>query len=181
MENEPMAYLIVLIPISITVYYITSYNGYKTRLIRCEESYSGIDVALSKRYNLITNLVETLKGYAKHEQEVLTMVTNLRNINKDNLSEYNDTLDATRNQLFLLIENYPTLRADSNFLHLQKSLSDVEEHLQAARRLHNRNVSDYNTYIQMSPRNLIPIIKEAKPRTYFQALKDEQENVQIKM
>lgn len=172
-------YYLLLIPVFIIIYIIISFNGFKSRYIKTDESYSGIDVALSKRYNLITNLVETVKGYAKHEKDTLELVTNLRTMNKDNLEEYNDTLDKSMNQIIMLVESYPEIKADTNFLHLQKSLNDVEEHLQAARRLHNRNVADYNTYIQMSPRNLIPTIKEAKTKPYFEANKEERDNVQI--
>lgn len=174
-----MAYIILSLIVIVVGYIIISYNGYKKRLIKCDESYAGIDVALSKRYNLITNLVETVKGYANHEKEVLTLVTNLRNTDRTNLDEYSESLDNTKRQLFMLVENYPELKADTNFLHLQKSLSDVEEHLQAARRLYNRSVADYNTYIQMTPRNFIPIIKDASSKTYFQAHTDERGNIEI--
>lgn len=174
-----MAYIILSLIVIVVGYIIISHNGYKKRLIKCDEAYAGIDVALSKRYNLITNLVETVMGYAKHEKEVLTLVTNLRNTDKTNLDNYSESLDNTKRQLFMLVESYPELKADTNFLHLQKSLSDVEEHLQAARRLYNRSVADYNTYIQMTPRNLIPIIKNASSKIYFQAHEDERGNIEI--
>lgn len=174
-----MTYIVLAIPAFLLTYVIMSTNGYHRLQNKCDESYSGIDVALSKRYNLITNLVETVKGYAKHEKETLELVTSLRNMDKSDFTGFNDSLDQARAQLFLLIENYPTIKADTNFLHLQKSLTDVEEHLQAARRLHNRNVTDYNTYIMMSPRNLIPLIKNASPRPLFQAEVEERENVRI--
>lgn len=176
-----MPYIIIaLIALPIT-YYITSYNGFKTREVKTDESLSGIDVALSKRYSLITNLVETVKGYTKHERETLELVTQLRSINNDEPNHYNQALTSAKDRLMILVENYPEIKADTNYLHLQKSLTDCEEHLQAARRLHNRNVADYNTYIQLSPRNLIPIIKSASTKPYFEAKTDERESVAIKL
>lgn len=176
---ETLMYIILALAILGVGYYINIYNGFVSRKTKIDESLAGIDVALSKRYNLIGNLVETVKGYAKHESDVLEQIIKLRNTPKNNLKQFNDNLTEAKHQLLALVENYPELKADGQFQNLQHALVDVEEHLQAARRLHNHNVQKYNTYIQLSPQNLFPPIKDASRSNYFEATTDEQTNVDI--
>lgn len=167
--------------VTFIIYYIYAYNTYVTRLTKTEQSLSGIDVALSKRFNLITNLVETVKGFAAHEKAVFEKITEIRNNTHDDLHSYNESMTQVKAQLFALVENYPVIKSDTNFLHLQKALVDCEEHLQAARRLHNQNVNMYNTFIQTTPNNLLNPMKSAKIKPYFEATSKEQALVNIKL
>lgn len=172
--------LLIIFGVIFLGYYIITYNGYIMRQEKVKESLSGIDVALSKRYNLISNMVETVKGYAKHEVNLFEKVASLRNNANQNLDHYNDELTEVKAQLFALVESYPELKADQHFLMLQKSLVDTEEHLQAARRLHNSNVNNFNTFIQVAPNNLLAPMNQAKPVPFFEATTIEQAVVDIK-
>lgn len=174
-----LIYLFFVLAAVFLIWYIYVYNKYVSYKIKVDESLSGIDVALSKRFNLIGNLVETVKGYAKHEKEIFESITKLRNTSKQDLDVYHDNMTEAKHQLFALIENYPEVKADQHFLQLQHALIDTEEHLQAARRLHNHNVQKYNTFIQLSPQNLFAPIKDATKKPYFEAKTEEQVPVDI--
>lgn len=126
---------------------------------RAKEAWSDIDVQTKRRYDLIPNLIETVKGYAAHEAGVLEKVTAARsaamNATGDAKAEAENMLSGTLKSLFAVSENYPQLKANENFLHLQQELSDTENKIQAARRFYNGNVRDLNTKIETFPTNLI--------------------------
>lgn len=113
--------------------YIGTFNVLKKYKLKISEALSGIDVALSKRYNVITNLVEVVKGYTKHEKEVLLSVIKFRNnMSLNELKNINSSLDETMNKINVIIEKYPDIKANENFLNLQKAIIDSEEHLSAS-------------------------------------------------
>lgn len=162
--------------IAVLAYIIITYNQIIRSRIKCEEALSGIDVALAKRYDSLTNIVETVKGYARHEQEVLIQLRRLRAsmtlAEKEGLAE---EYDQAQNRLMMLAESYPELKASDNFMQLQRTIADVEEHLQAARRAYNANVSGYNQRIQMFPAQLIASMMNAEAKPFFQAQADQTE------
>ncbi len=150
--------LIILTPL---IWLIGTYNG----LVRIQnfvrESWAGIDTELKRRYDLIPNLVETVKGYAAHERQTLELVIAARNraaasdgSPQSQARDENEFVGALR-QLFAVVEGYPDLKASRNFLHLQSELVNTEDRIQAARRFYNANVRDLNTRIQVFPSNIV--------------------------
>ncbi len=136
------------------------YNSLVRKQNRVEEAWSDIDVQLKRRSNLIPNLVETVKGYAKHEREVFENVTKARSealqaSGRQERQESENMLSDALKSLFAVSEDYPDLKASDNFLELQKELRDTEDKIQAARRFYNSNVRDYNTSIESVPTNIV--------------------------
>jgi len=152
--------IIVAIVVILVLWLILVYNRLITLRNRVKEAWADIDVQLKRRYDLIPNLVETVKGYAAHERELLEKVTQARTqaMGARTLKERGDAenaLSQTLKSLFAVSENYPQLRASENFLELQRELTDTEDKIQAARRFYNGNVRDFNTTIQSFPKNII--------------------------
>ena len=171
---------IAIIVLIFIIWYISTSNKIKRLAIKVEESLSGIDVALTKRYDVLTKMIEVVKGYTKHEKEVLIEVIKLRNnMSVKEKSKANDSMDDAFEKINIVSENYPELKASENFKILQKSIVDVEEHLQAARRLYNSNVSAYNEILVTFPSNTISKAKGLVEKDYFQASETEKNNVKI--
>ncbi len=160
--------LIVLIVIAVLVIWaVFMYNGLITRVNRTKEAWADIDVQLKRRHNLIPNLVESVKGYAAHERGTLDEVTNARtqasqvhvdaaNITAEQMTAMagaESTLGGVLGKLMMVAESYPDLKANQNFLQLQKELGDTEDKIQAARRFYNSNVRDLNIAVQQFPTN----------------------------
>ena len=144
------------IVIAILLVLLIMYNRLVKKRNAVKQSRSSIDVYLTQRFDLIPNLVECVKGYAKHEENLLESITKLRteyNVSKD--LDKASLLNTQMNKLIAIVENYPDLKASENFLNLQKNLTKMEDQLQAARRLYNMDVTAYNTAIQVFPTNLI--------------------------
>lgn len=164
------------------LWYISVYNDLKRASIKVDESDSGIDVALTKRYDVLTKMVEVVKGYAKHEKETLFEVINLRkNMTLGEKSQENDKMTHNLDKINVVVESYPNLKADENFKILQKTIIDVEEHLQAARRMYNSNVSIYNQMIEVFPKNIVAKMNNMVRRDFFEASEVKKENVKIKL
>ncbi|MFA5076174.1 MAG: LemA family protein [Patescibacteria group bacterium] len=179
--------LLVVLAIAIlaALYAVLVYNGLIRLKNRVDEAWSDIDVQLKRRYDLIPNLVETVKGYAAHEQGTLEKVIQARNMamqaqGTTAKAEAENMLSGTLKSLFALSENYPNLRAAENFLKLQDELSDTENKIQAARRFYNGNVRDFNTKLQVFPTNIFGRMLKFVSREYFEAAATEKENVQVK-
>ncbi len=174
--------LIVLAVIAIWI--IAMYNGLVTLKNRVDEAWSDIDVQLKRRYDLIPNLVNTVKGYAKHEREVLEKVTEARTqamgagIGPDKIKAENALTGALKS-LFAVAENYPDLKASQNFLELQRELTDTEDKIQAARRFYNGNVRDFNIKLQVFPTNLMAGTLGFSKRDFFETEAKEKENVKV--
>lgn len=153
-------YIILGIIVLIILWVVLSYNGLVSKVNRTKEAWADIDVQLKRRYDLIPNLVETVKGYATHEREAFENVTAARSAAMgasapaDKAAAENQ-LSGTLKTLFAVAEAYPDLKANQNFLQLQQQLGDTEDKIQAARRFYNNNVQDLNTSIQSFPSNLI--------------------------
>jgi len=170
------------------------YNSLVTMRLRVDEGWSDIDVQLKRRYDLIPNLVETVKGYAKHEKETLEAVMAARSkataINVDASSATAENMAALAGaqqglsgalgKLFAIAENYPDLKANQNFLQLQNDLTDTEDKIQASRRFYNGTVRDYNTKVQTVPSNIVAGIFGFALREFFE-IEDEQERKNVKV
>jgi LemA protein len=168
---------------------IGMYNGLIKLKNRVDEAWSDIDVQLKRRYDLIPNLVETVKGYASHEQATFEKVVQARNAamaaqkggDAKAQAEAENALSGTLKTIFALAENYPDLKANQNFLELQRELTDTEDKIQASRRFYNGNVRDFNTKLQVFPTNLIANMLGFKAREYFEIGDEKQrEAVQVK-
>ncbi len=150
------------------------YNALVRLKVQCRESWSGIDTELKRRYDLIPNLVETVKGYARHEQETFKMVIEARNRalastgSPQSQAKDENVLVGSLRRLFALSENYPDLKASGNFLKLQEELANTEDRIQAARRFYNANVRDLNTRIEIFPSNLIAGLFGFKQEEFFE-------------
>ena len=159
--------------IAIVVYGVFAYNKLITLLKRAEEAWADIDVQLKRRYDLIPNLAETIKGYAGYERQTLVAVTEMRTraMNaqgaKDK-AEAENMLTGALKSLFAVSENYPDLKANQNFLELQRELSDTENKIQAARRFYNGNVRDLSIILQTFPSNIIANAFGFVGREYFE-------------
>ena len=157
---NPTTILIIvgIIILIIVAWYISVSNKLNRAVVKIDESLSGIDVALTKRYDVLTKMIDVVKAYAKHEKETLFEVINLR---KDmSIQERNDAnhiMDENLRKISVVAENYPELKSSENYKTLQQSIADVEEHLQASRRLYNANVSSYNQKIVTFPFNCLTI------------------------
>lgn len=176
---EMLLGIIGIIVVVVLLYGIGTYNQFIRVKNKVDEALSGIDVALAKRYAILTNLVEVVKGYVQHEREVLVSLVKLRNGDMLNRVEVDQNQLLAKEQLFALQEAYPELKANEQFLSLQAAIQDVEEHLAASRRMYNSNVSIYNDLVLSFPSNMIGNMINAEKMDYFNAKEDERENISI--
>lgn len=183
-------YIVLGIIVLIVLWIVAMYNGLITSKNRVNEAFSDIDVQLKRRYDLIPNLVETVKGYMTHERETLVKLTEARTsamAMHDNpgatlaqKEQAENMLSGTLKTLFAVTENYPDLKASQNFLQLQDEISDTENKIQASRRFYNGNVRDFNTKIQVFPTNLFAGMLHFTKFDFFMAAEAEKQNVQVK-
>lgn len=176
-NQDPTAYVpcvFLVIPLFLAIWVIATYNSLTRLKNFCRESWSGIDTELKRRYDLIPNLVETVKGYAKHERETIERVTEARTravastgSPTSQARDENILVDSLRH-LFAVSERYPDLKASNNFLDLQRELANTEDRIQAARRFYNANVRDMNTRIQVFPSNLIARLFSFAEEEFFE-------------
>lgn len=172
--------VVAIVLLSIVGRCISISNNINRLRIKVEEGDSGIDVALAKRYDVLTKMIEVVKGYTKHEKETLIEVTKLReHMTLEEKKEANLSMNKGFDKVNAVVENYPDLKASENFKTLQKAVVDVEEHLQAARRLYNSNVSAYNQYIETFPNSIIANMKGSKSKGFFEADEKMKDNVVI--
>ena len=179
--------------VAIAFFFVVIYNSLVTMRVRVDEAWSDIDVQLKRRYDLIPNLVETVKGYAKHESQTLEAVIDARSkatqvtvdaahatqADMQQLSEAQNSLTGALWRLFALAENYPDLKANQNFLQLQGDLTDTEDKIQAARRFYNGTVRDYNTKVETVPSNIVAMLFGFVKRAFFEIVESERENVKV--
>jgi len=165
---------LLIIPLLLLAWVAAMYNSLVRVRNACDESWSDIDTELRRRYNVIPNLIETVKGYAKHEQEVLEKVIQARNAaaanhgSPESQARDENVLAGSLRQLFALAENYPDLKANQNFLQFQDELVHTEDRIQRARRFYNANVRDLNNKLEMFPSNVIAGMFNFRPREYFE-------------
>ena len=167
-----MEVLIVVgvIALIIIIWYISVSNAFNRDVIKIDEADSGIDVALTKRYDVLTKMIAICKGYAKHEKETITDTIKYRKgMSMEERAEANNKMTETFGKINVLAEAYPDLKASENFKTLQQSVTDVEEHLQAARRLYNSNISSYNQRVVTFPSSIVASTKGLAKREFFEA------------
>lgn len=161
--------IVVLVILGLLLlYYISTYNKLTRAKNSVLEANSGIDVALLKRFDLISDLVEVVKGYTKHEEKLLVDLTEIRSSIASNPDKANGQLNELVTQLNMTIESYPALKASEQFLNLQKNMTNVEEHLQASRRLYNANVTSYNNLTEQFPSSFVAGIHKFERQSLFE-------------
>lgn len=177
--------VILVIVLVLAVYVVSTYNGLVQSRNKVRDQFSQIDVQLKRRFDLIPNLVETVKGYAKHESETLEKVIQARN-NYANAKTDAEKVEAANEMsrgvmnIMALAESYPDLKANTNFVDLQNQLKEVEDKIGYARQFYNDSVLMYNNKIEMFPSNLVASMFGFKKETFFEADAKERENVQVK-
>ncbi len=175
-------YIILVVAVVIILWVIFTFNGLVRRRNQGKEAWADIDVQLKRRYNLIPNLVETVKGYASHEKGVFERVTEARTraMGAKTLKEKGEAenlLTGTLKTLFAVSENYPELKASGNFLELQRELRDTEDKIQAARRFYNTNVRDLSIKIESFPANIVAKLFNFKKMELFEVSEGEAREV----
>lgn len=178
-----MPYIIialVVIVLIVVIWFISTSNKLNRAIVKIDESLSGIDVALTKRYDVLTKMIDVVKAYAKHEKETLFEVIELReNMSMKEKNEANHLMDENFKKINIVAENYPELKSSENYKTLQQSIADVEEHLQAARRFYNSNVSIYNQLLVSFPASSVASLKGMTKKDFFEAEETKKEDVKI--
>ena len=177
--------IIIVIVVLIIAWAFATYNKLVDLRNRVKDQWAQIDVQLKRRFDLIPNLVETVKGYAKHESETLEAVIQARNTyvsatTPEAQMKADGDLEKAISKLFALTESYPDLKANTNFQHLQQELTETESKIASARQFYNDTVLLYNNKVEMVPSNIIAIIFKFKKETFFEANEADRENVQVK-
>ncbi|MBI2405143.1 LemA family protein [Candidatus Gottesmanbacteria bacterium] len=166
------------------IYVWSLYNGLVSLKAQIEEAWSQIDVQLKRRADLIPNLIETVKGYAKHEKGILTAVTQAHKAmlaarGMDSKAQASDVLSGALGKLLALAENYPQLKANENFVQLQKELSDTEDKVAYARQYYNNSVMEFNVKIRTFPNTLLNERLGFHEKEFFGATEEERKNVKV--
>lgn len=166
-------WIILIVVAVLVIWLVSAYNRFVSLKNRTQEAWSDIDVQLKRRYDLIPNLIETVRGYAGHERELFEKVTAARSVamgagSVKEKAEAENQLSSTLKTLFAVAENYPDLKASANFLELQRELRDTEDKIQAARRFYNGNARDLNIQIESFPSNLIAGVFNFKKMEFFE-------------
>ena len=176
--------ILIAILVVIAVFALYLYNSLISARFKVREAFSHIDVQLKRRADLIPNLVETVKGYAKHEKAVFEKVTEMRSRlleakGAEEKAKVNNMLSDTLKSLFAVAENYPALRASENFKELQEELSDTENKIAYARQFYNSNVLDYNTKLEIFPNVIFARLFNFKPAEFFAATDAEKKEIKV--
>lgn len=177
--------ILVLAAVLLLVIFIATYNSFIVLRNKNDEAFSTMDIYLKKRYDLIPNLVEAVKGYATHERETLERVISARNMalaskNMPERQQNENMLSNTLKSLFAVTENYPQLKADGGFMNLQNQLQQIEADISQSRKYYNAIVKVYNTKTELFPSNLFALILGFKKYPYFMIDEVERQNVQVK-
>lgn len=191
----PILYIVIAIAVALVLYLVAKYNGFVSLRTRTQEAWADIDVQLKRRYDLIPNLVNTIKGSTNFEQETLTRVVEARakatsiqidptKVTADTMKQISANqgeLSSALGRLLVVSEQYPDLKSNQNFLSLQAELSDTENKIQAARRFYNGNVRDLNVAIQSFPGNIIAGIFNFTKMEFFELEADSEEKEPVKV
>jgi len=165
---------------------VSIYNGLIKKKNNVENSFSGIDVMLKKRYDLIPNLVETVKTFMNHEKDLLTEVTRLRaqamspDASSDEKVKLNNQISKVMGGIMVAVENYPDIKSNTNFLQLQSSWEDIENEISGARVFYNNTVLELNNAIEMFPSNIVANYMKLDKREFFETKEVEKENISAK-
>jgi LemA protein len=177
--------IIILVCMVLLITILVKYNKLVSLKLKAKQSEKNIDVYLKQRFDLIPNLVDTVKAYCKYEEETLTSITEIREKYLQNENVPNRDLKDIANlndnytKLFATIEAYPELKANESFLELQEKLSKLESQLQAARRIYNMDVTNYNIYVHSFPSNVVALVFRFKELPLFEIENEEKENIDI--
>ena len=179
-------YIIITIIVLILIYFGVVYNSFVKLSNTVKEAFSTMDVYLKKRWDLIPNIVETVKEYAKHEKSTLKEIVELRNSTYDNMStnekvDVNNKLSQGINKLMAIVEAYPDLRANESFKDLSQQLTKVEDDIANSRKYYNGAVRIFNNKVQMFPSNIVAGMLGFKEQKMFEANEIERENVKVKL
>lgn len=178
-------YILLVVVAIVIIWLIATYNSFVTLKNRVENSWAQMDVQLKKRFDLVPNLVETVKGYAIHEKEIFIQIAEARNSisdakNIDERKEGEQKLNFGLRSLFAVAEAYPTLKADENFRQLQAQLTDLESKIAFSRQFYNDVVMKFNTKIQTFPSNIVAGVFTFQEKKYFEIDNGEREPVKVK-
>lgn len=180
MELTTILIILGIVLFILVIWYISVSNKLNRAVVKIDESLSGIDVALTKRYDVLTKMIDVVKAYAKHEKETLFEVINLRkDMTMQEKNDANKAMDENFKRINVVAENYPELKSSENYKTLQQSIADVEEHLQASRRLYNSNVSLFNQMLVTFPTSSIAKNKGLTKKDFFEADETKKEDVKI--
>lgn len=178
-------YIIIGVVVVIVLWFLATYNNLVQLRNRVKDGFSQIDVQLKRRADLIPNLVETVKGYAKHEKSTFEDVIKARNTfveaktPEDEMKASNE-LSNVVNRLLMLQENYPELKANTNFIELQKDLKDTEDKISTMRQFYNDTVMNYNNKIEMIPSSIVASIGHFEKAAFFEANESDREAPKVK-
>ncbi len=177
--------ILIVIVVLIILWIVATYNGLVSLRNRVKDQWAQIDVQLKRRFDLIPNLLETVKGYTKHEKETLEAVVNARNsyttaVTPEDAMKADGELTKAISKLFALSESYPDLKANTNFQQLQSELTETESKIASARQFYNDVVMQYNNKIEMVPSNIVASLFKFTKEAFFEANDTERENVKVK-
>ncbi|MFU2157471.1 MULTISPECIES: LemA family protein [Caldisericum] len=176
--------ILIAILVLIVLWFIATYNGFINLKNRVENAWAQIDVQLKRRYDLIPNLVETVKGYAAHEKEIFEKLGELRAkamgaTSVKDIGDANNQISATLKTLFAIAENYPELKANENFLKLQEELTNTENKIAFARQFYNDIVMQYNAKQQRIPDMFVARMMNLTPKEYYPVMEEERQTVKV--
>ena len=177
-------FVLIAIIFIIVLWFITTMNKLRHLNLKVQEAESGIDVALTKRYDMLTKMLEITKGYAKHEAETLEKIVKWRggipnNASLEDKEDFTKQLKSVASGIDVVVEQYPELKANTVFKELQAAVINTEDHLQAARRLYNANVTTINTIIVTFPQSIVANMIKMEKKPYFEAEEQKREDVKF--
>lgn len=176
----PFIIILAVVIIVLIIWWIVISNKFKQLIVKIDEASSGIDVALTKRYDTLTKLLDITKAYAKHEVDTLEKIVNLRKgMTVSEKNDINSHFDHIQDKISVIAENYPELKSSENFKQLQLGTVDVEEHLQASRRLYNSNVSLLNQLIVTFPNSIVSKSMRLEKQDFFVAEQAKKADVEM--
>ena len=172
--------VIVAVVVILFIPFIVISNKFNRLIVKIDEADSDIDVALTKRHDTLTKMLDVVKGYAKHEKDTLIKIVDVRKgMSSQEKMDAIKSLDEAAQKINVLAEDYPELKSSENYNTLQTSIADTEEHLQAARRMYNANVSAFNQYLVSFPSSIIGGMKGLKKKDFLEAEEEKKEDVKI--
>lgn len=183
----PLLYIVAALVGLFSLFWMITYNGFVLRRNRAKNAYSSIDIQLKKRWELIPNLVETAKGYAKHEKALFERITQARqqamSLNEANAERFDNEAIMTQNlpRLVALSEAYPELKADKHFVNLQRNLTEIESQISAARRSYNAAVEELNISVKSFPSSIVANTHKIEEMFFFSIDKAEKAAVQLRV
>ncbi len=181
-----LVYIIIFLVIVLVLLVLLTYNKFVKLNNRVDEAFSTMDVYLKKRWDLIPNIVDTVKGYAKHEKSVFEEIVKLRNSSYDNMNsdekiDINNKLSYGIDNVMMIAERYPELKSNENFMDLSKQLTKNEDDIANARKFYNANVRKFNDFVQVFPNNIVAMLFGYKKKNMFEIKEIERNNVQINL